>query len=400
MRFELFQPLSYQVMPILTPAYPSMNSSFNVSVQSLAVMKEEFKRALDLVQDILSKGCDDWSSLFEPSDFFSVHQHYLAVEVYTTIEDEEQAWCGFCESRIRKLIESLAYNSALCRLRAFPKKFPLTFANQVALGDGAAATPTTYGVCFFVGFDIDRRQLRSREVNIETSVEFFKHNDLYRWNKRTPTMDVKVTATVWKQLPECVFEDMGGRQVARGIRREYMKKKKEEEKAADATATPAGSGDESHKDLGSQETDDASGEDAPSRKNSESLPNSPNPAAESVDQTTSSTSVSKEEVLSTPVKAKQPAIVSSTPDNAGKRDHTGTAVNGTIVTPEKKSTSVVKVEIGVTTSTTIGTLPIRASVSSSSPAVVAAPTSAPPPPPPASSPRKRRKMKINFGKLG
>lgn len=384
----------YQVMPILTPAYPSMNSSFNVSTHSLAVMKEEFKRALDVVQDVLNKGSEDWSKLFEPSDFFAVHQHYLAVDVYTTDEEEQQAWCGFCESRIRKLVESLAYIPPLCRLRAFPKKFPLSFANDDGSGSGEGK-PTKFGVCYFVGFDIDRRQLRSREVSIDSSVEYFKHNDLYRWNKRTATMDVKITPVVWKQLPESVFEDMGGRQVARGLRREFMKKKKQDEKASDALSTPAGSGDESHKDAGSQETDDASGEDAPSRKNSMSLPNSPDPATETNEPPSSSANVDVENESSsssTPVKKPAPFVAAS-PKLAGKRDRSGAAV----VSPDAKPTP---------SSSPNGHAPAAAAITrgppssaASSPAVKAAAAAPPAPAATQSSPRKRRKMKINFGKL-
>ncbi|KAL0589657.1 hypothetical protein ABG067_002206 [Albugo candida] len=231
----------YHVMPILTPAYPSMNSSFNVSTHSLAVMKQEFERALKIVQEILNRGAVDWDPLFESSDFFAVQQHYLAVDVYTTNREDEQAWCGFCESRIRKLIESLAYIPMLCHLRAFPKRFPLSFADEDH--DENIETPTDrkndvketskYGACFYVGFDIDRRQLRSREVSIDSSVDYFKHNDLYRWNKRSESMDVRITPVLWKNLPEYVFEEMGGRVVAKSIRREYLKRKKEEERAAE-----------------------------------------------------------------------------------------------------------------------------------------------------------------------
>lgn len=364
----------YQVMPILTPAYPSMNSSFNVSTHSLAVMKEEFKRALEVVQDILNKGGEDWAALFEPSDFFAVHQHYLAVEVFTTDESEEQAWCGFCESRIRKLIDSLAYIPALCRLRTFPKKFPLSLANE---GEGSG--PAKHGVCFFVGFDIDRRQLRSREVSIDSSVEYFKHNDLYRWNKRTPTMDVKITPTVWKQLPDSVFEDLGGRLIARNLRREFMKKKKQDEKTHDGNmSTPAGSGDESHKDVASQETDDASGEDVPAdSSNLESLPGSPNPA-ETNEQPALSTVEPNETIASTPLKGKPPMSANSSPELSGKRDRNGSVVpNSGILSPDAKPAA-------------------RPPSAASSPATQAA---AAPVPVAKSSPRKRRKMKINFGKL-
>lgn len=377
-------------MPILTPAYPSMNSSFNVSTHSLAVMKEEFKRALGLVQDILNKGATDWAPLFDPSDFFAVHQHYLAVEVYTTKEDEEQAWCGFCESRIRKLVEGLAYNPPLCHLQAFPKKFPLSFVeNQSAASPtdaGSDAKANKYGVCFFVGFDINRRLLHSREVSIDNSVEYFKHNDLYRWNKRTTSMDVKITPVVWKGLPDCVFEEMGGRSVARDARREFMKKKKEEEKAAAAAASgqEAGSGDDDlSKGSLSQDTDGAgddassAAEDAPGAETSvecATAPSSPNPAGEGGE-------LSKED-QTTPVKPKKPTQPT---DTIGKRERADTKMSELSV-EEKSATSNGTASGPPTPSSAVKVAKEVSSQRASAPA-------------PISSPRKRRKMKISFGKL-
>ncbi|KAH7479501.1 hypothetical protein KRP22_010462 [Phytophthora ramorum] len=392
----------YQVMPILTPAYPSMNSSFNVSTHSLTVMKEEFKRGLTIVQDVLSKGGSEWGPLFEPSDFFAVHQHYLAVEVYTEKQDEEQAWCGFCESRMRKLVESLAYNPALCRLRAFTKKYPLNFvtggeapANEQSNG-GTPAQPSKFGVCFYVGFDIDRRQLRSREVSIDSSVEYFKNNDLYRWNKRTATMDVRVTAVVWKSLPESVFEEMGGRAVARVVRREFMKKKKEEEKKAEEVAAPSPppSGDEGvHsqedgvEDLSSSQQAASLATEMANGKGSISQPGSPNPAADGSEATNGTDSVH-----STPVKPKK-TVSSASPEITGKRDRDGKAVveSGS---PDGKSLGAAD------NSANTSTNGASAQGITSPPAkVVKKPVEQAAAPPAVSSPRKRRKMKITFAKL-
>ncbi|CAI5720461.1 unnamed protein product [Hyaloperonospora brassicae] len=393
----------YQVMPILTPAYPSMNSSFNVSAHSLKVMKEEFKRGLTIVQDVLSKGGVEWGPLFEPSDFFAVHQHYLAVEVYTEREDEEQAWCGFCESRLRKLVDSLAYNPALCRLRAFPKKFPLSFVTGTEAAtaeqqvDKTPKPPSKFGVCFYVGFDIDRRQLRSREVSIDHSVEYFKNSDLYRWNKRTPTMDVRVTPVIWKSLPESVFEDMGGRVVARTARREFLKKKKEEEKKAEEVAAPSPppSGDEGTRvqedggDLTSSQKTEVLASEMDKGKGSISQPGSPDPAVDGGEV------LNRSELLDDPLLKAKTVVASASPEMTGKRGFDGNDDGNAVGSPDGKPSGDAT-QNSANTSVNGGA---ARRLTSSPVKAVKKPLESSVAPPAVSSPRKRRKMKITFTKL-
>ncbi len=51
-------------MPILTPAYPCMNSAYNVTPRSLAVMTSEFKRAHSIALEV-ERGVAKWQDLFE-----------------------------------------------------------------------------------------------------------------------------------------------------------------------------------------------------------------------------------------------------------------------------------------------------------------------------------------------
>lgn len=195
----------------------------SVSELTLSVMKDEFKRGLECIERIIASGGENWDEFFSPSDFFAIHQHYLAVDIYAENEKDQQAWCGFCESRLRKLVDSLAYNRPLRRLRVYTQKFPLSFITD----------ENKLGVSFFVAFDVDKHMMHnSKEVRIDNSVDYFKQKDLYGWNNRKDGMDVKITPVLWKNLPDMVFETLGGRENARGIRSEFMKVKKEKLEAA------------------------------------------------------------------------------------------------------------------------------------------------------------------------
>ncbi|XP_071457700.1 poly(A) polymerase gamma isoform X2 [Marmota flaviventris] len=76
----------YHLMPIITPAYPQQNSTYNVSTSTRTVMVEEFKQGLAVTDEIL-QGKSDWSKLLEPPNFFQKYRHYIVLTASASTEE-------------------------------------------------------------------------------------------------------------------------------------------------------------------------------------------------------------------------------------------------------------------------------------------------------------------------
>jgi Poly(A) polymerase len=63
----------YHLMPIITPAYPQQNSTFNVSISTRTIMQEEFKQGKTISEDIYN-GKTMWDKLFETPNFFTKYR--------------------------------------------------------------------------------------------------------------------------------------------------------------------------------------------------------------------------------------------------------------------------------------------------------------------------------------
>ncbi|KAM9294307.1 poly(A) polymerase alpha-B-like [Gastrophryne carolinensis] len=101
----------YHLMPIITPAYPQQNSTYNVSISTRMVMVEEFKRGLAITDEILT-GKADWSKLFEAPNFFQKYK------------------VGLVESKIRILVGSLEKNEFITLAHVNPQSFPAPVENS------------------------------------------------------------------------------------------------------------------------------------------------------------------------------------------------------------------------------------------------------------------------------
>ncbi|TKW36260.1 hypothetical protein SEVIR_2G428900v4 [Setaria viridis] len=110
-------------MPIITPAYPCMNSSYNVSVSTRYVMIQEFTRAFEICQAI-DEGKADWDALFEPFPFFESYKNYLEVNITARNEDDLRNWKGWVESRLRTLVLKIErYSHETILAHPYPRDF-------------------------------------------------------------------------------------------------------------------------------------------------------------------------------------------------------------------------------------------------------------------------------------
>lgn len=136
----------YHLMPIITPAYPQQNSTFNVSISTSKVIQNEFKEGMEITDEIML-GKADWDKLFQPPNFFTKYRHFIVLLVSSSTADDHLEWCGLIESKIRILIGNLERNQHINLAHVNPKCFEKSTGSAKEKGSNAAAainkTPTT-----------------------------------------------------------------------------------------------------------------------------------------------------------------------------------------------------------------------------------------------------------------
>ncbi|XXG74363.1 hypothetical protein AAC387_Pa07g3103 [Persea americana] len=179
-------------MPIITPAYPCMNSSYNVLSSTLRVMTEEFQRGNEICE-AMKVNKADWSTLFEPYPFFEAYKNYLEIDITAENEDDLRKWKGWVESRLRQLtlkIERHTFGMLQCHPHPgdfFDKSRP-------------------FHCCFFMG--LQRKQGKpaneGEQFDIRATVEEFKHSvGMYTLWK--PGMEIQVSHIRRRNIPLFVF---------------------------------------------------------------------------------------------------------------------------------------------------------------------------------------------------
>lgn len=110
-------------MPIITPAYPSMCATFNITHSSKTVIQKELDFFAEQVEQIMV-GKLPWKSLFVKHTFFTHdYKYYIIVNAASMTKENGKIWGGFVESKIRLLVQSLERHASIQLARPFNKGY-------------------------------------------------------------------------------------------------------------------------------------------------------------------------------------------------------------------------------------------------------------------------------------
>ncbi|CAG8806487.1 1823_t:CDS:2, partial [Racocetra persica] len=172
----------FHLMPIITPAYPSMCATHNVTQSTKKIIEREFGRAAEIADHVMI-GTGKWADLFEKHDFFIRYRYYLQIIASSDSSERQLKWSGMVESRIRHLVSKLESVENLALAHPFVKGFDKIYhctSDQMATdvmhgifdststsdknstelsqnGTEPATVRDIYTTTFYVGLDINPR---------------------------------------------------------------------------------------------------------------------------------------------------------------------------------------------------------------------------------------------------
>jgi len=150
----------FHVMPILTPAYPQQNSTFNVSNSTLKVMQGEFEASMKICEDIVA-GKSKWEKLFEAPNFFCKYRHFIVLEASSSCEEDQLTWEGLVESNVRHMVTNLE-REAISLAHVWPKSFR-------SLVEGCDK------ICcyWFIGLKVEMKEGSGGQLDLTTPIKAF-----------------------------------------------------------------------------------------------------------------------------------------------------------------------------------------------------------------------------------
>eukprot|EP00931_Biecheleriopsis_adriatica_P106722 TRINITY_DN81103_c0_g1_i1.p1 TRINITY_DN81103_c0_g1~~TRINITY_DN81103_c0_g1_i1.p1 ORF type:complete len:549 (+),score=89.98 TRINITY_DN81103_c0_g1_i1:43-1647(+) len=161
------------VMPVITPAFPAMNSTYNVTETTKRILLDEFKRGSEVMQKVETQKAP-WSEVHEPFPFFTNFRHFLALEVLAKSEDVYNKFSGWVESKLRILIMQLEGVSGM-NIHPNPTQYDLHGSD--------AEWPFGCGMFVALSFSADDGAFEGQQVDLRPSITQFM-DVISQWTDR------------------------------------------------------------------------------------------------------------------------------------------------------------------------------------------------------------------------
>lgn len=113
----------FHLMPIITPAYPSMCATHNITMSTKTIITRELEIGGDVTDKIFT-GQKQWKDLFTKHTFFTQdYKYYLSIVAASRTKDAQHVWSGLVESKVRLLVSNLDNQGSIAVARPFNKGF-------------------------------------------------------------------------------------------------------------------------------------------------------------------------------------------------------------------------------------------------------------------------------------
>jgi poly(A) polymerase len=239
---KLYPSDGHHLMPIITPASPTMNSAFNVCIPQFRMIQVEIQRALCLFESMQNvplaemsgaeisspageNGGDGvvrgsstsgttthlpqqilWKMLFSSAatDFFQLFPRYIHIDVIARTAEEHRIWFGWCESRLRHLFVSIEQTQAVY-CHPYGNCFHRRLSNtSFQSHDKEIGEERSFSSSFFIGLSFPER---SRSLDLTETVQSFMFR-VCSWVGKTSNMDLKILPLTNSDLPGYVYSEV------------------------------------------------------------------------------------------------------------------------------------------------------------------------------------------------
>ena len=215
-----------ELLPILTPAYPSMNSTYNMNHSTKRIFLQELERGQKLTDIIETAPLEassmaGWNELTEPTDFFTRYKTFVRVDFVAASEEAHRSWVGLSESQLRMFVDSLEGGpprKSQFLSHAYPKGFDWSSLWQ----EGETAEGTTiaggwpehvqsppsaqFAHSFFIGVELKPNAIPGETQDMKFQMEKFKNGLINNATKgRWYTADMSVDMMTVKKKVRTIY---------------------------------------------------------------------------------------------------------------------------------------------------------------------------------------------------